>query len=117
MGQEVTGGASVAQGTQAPPTPTPTTPTPASAKPATTPAANAALVLDINVKDLTWMKVSADGNVVLSDNIRPGSTQHFAATTKLDVVIGNAGGASLKINGRDLPSLGQTGTVRELVIN
>jgi cytoskeleton protein RodZ len=101
------------------------TPAPVSTPPATTPPARTAppatpatgaLVLDVTVKELTWMKIATDGNIIVSDNLPAGTTQHVTATTKIDITIGNAGGASLKINGRDVPTLGQTGVVRELSI-
>lgn len=117
--------------TQSPaPTPIPvTTPTaPAAAPPVAPPAAiqlpatapatsgPAALVLDVNVIDLSWVKITTDGNVVLSDNLAAGSTRRFTATSSIDVSIGNAGGTSLTINGREIPALGGTGRVRQLSI-
>jgi cytoskeletal protein RodZ len=96
--------------------PPPTTPVPSSPAPQPTAPKATALVLDINVKDLTWIKVATDGTVVLADNLQAGTMQHFTAGSRIDVQIGNAAGASLKINGRDVPSLGQSGVVREFTI-
>jgi cytoskeleton protein RodZ len=76
----------------------------------------AALVLDIDVTDLSWVKIATDGNVVLSDTLTPGSTRRFTATSSIDVSIGNAGGTSLKINGREIAGLGGAGRVREFTI-
>jgi cytoskeletal protein RodZ len=76
----------------------------------------APLVLDIDVTDLSWVKISTDGNVVLSDNLTPGSTRRFTAISSIDVSIGNAGGTSLKINGREIAGLGGAGRVREFTI-
>jgi cytoskeleton protein RodZ len=87
--------------------------------PATVPppsAGPAALVLDIDVTDLSWVKIATDGNVVLSDTLTPGSTRRFTATSSIDVSIGNAGGTSLKINGREIAGLGGAGRVREFTI-
>jgi cytoskeleton protein RodZ len=50
-----------------PPPPQAAAPTPAAPK-------ATALILDINVKDLTWTRVATDGNIVLNDNLQPGST-------------------------------------------
>jgi cytoskeleton protein RodZ len=88
--------------------------TPAAVPPAST--GPAALVLDIDVTDLSWVKIATDGNVVLSDNLTPGSTRRFTATSSIDVSIGNAGGTSLKINGREIAELGGAGRVREFTI-
>jgi hypothetical protein len=73
-------------------------------------------VLDINVTDLSWVKITTDGNVVLSDNLTAGATRRFTATSSIDVSIGNAGGTSLRINGREISALGETGRVREFSI-
>jgi cytoskeleton protein RodZ len=95
------------------PAPAPQPPRPAAATPAAGPAA---LVLDLDVKDLSWVRITADGNVVLNDNLTAGSTRRFTAASSIDVSIGNAGGTSLKINGREIPALGGAGRVREFTI-
>lgn len=104
--------------TQAPapaaPVPTPAATTPPAAILASPPAAT--LVLDVDVKDLTWIKVTTDGAVTLNDNLPAGTKQRFTAASSLTVIIGNAGGAGFKINGRDMPALGKTGEVREFTI-
>jgi cytoskeleton protein RodZ len=74
------------------------------------------LVLDVDIKDVTWIRVSADGAVVLADNLQAGATRRFSAERSLDITIGNAAGVSLKINGRDLGQLGTNGRVREIRI-
>ena len=90
-----------------PPAPPPTTPPVVEKSP---------LVMDIDVKDLSWIKVTTDGNVALSENLQPGAKQHFTATSSIDMMIGNAGGASITINGREVGALGKSGEVRQLTI-
>ncbi len=85
-------------------------------KAAAPPAAATSLVVDLNVKDLSWIKVTTDGNVALSDNLTAGTNQRFTATSSIDLAIGNAAGVSLTINGREVGTLGQTGQVREITI-
>jgi cytoskeletal protein RodZ len=74
------------------------------------------LVLDFDVSDLSWIKIITDGTVALSDNVQAGSKQHFTAKSTIDVMIGNAGGASFAINGRNLGLLGKSGEVRQVTI-
>ena len=90
--------------------------------PAEPPAATAspfaahALVLEVEVKELTWIRVSTDGTVALNESISPGTTRRFSAERTIDVTLGNAGGATMKINGRDMGQLGAKGQVREFKI-
>lgn len=74
------------------------------------------LALDVNVKDATWIQISADGTVVLNETLPAGSTRRFSAERSIDVKIGNAAGATMKINGRDMGPLGGIGQVREFTI-
>jgi cytoskeleton protein RodZ len=75
-----------------------------------------ALVLELDVKELTWIRVSTDGMVALNDSVSPGTTRRFSAERSIDITLGNAGGATLKINGRDMGQLGARGQVREFKI-
>lgn len=74
------------------------------------------LVLDVDIKDSTWIQIAADGTIVLADNLQPGTSRRFSADRSLEVTIGNAAGASLKINGRDMGVLGANGRVRQFRI-
>lgn len=84
--------------------------------PASPPSTNSALAVDVNVTDSTWMKVTTDGTIALSEVLQPGTNRRFSAERSIDVVIGNAAGATMQINGRDLGQLGTTGRVREFKI-
>jgi cytoskeletal protein RodZ len=89
--------------------------TPAEPVPAA-PAQTSALALDVDVRDTTWIYISTDGTVVLSEVLAAGSTRRFSAERSIDIKIGNAGGATMKINGRDMGPLGGSGQVREFTI-
>jgi len=94
-----------------------TTPSSRPVQPATPPApANSALAVDVNVTDSTWMKVTTDGTIALSEVLQPGTNRRFSAERSIDVIIGNAAGATMQINGRDLGQLGTSGRVREFRI-
>jgi cytoskeletal protein RodZ len=100
--------------------PTATTATTAAPSPvevapaATTPFA--ALVLEVDVKELTWIRIATDGNVALNDSVSAGTVRRFSAERSIDVTLGNAGGTSMKINGREMGQLGARGQVRQFRI-
>jgi cytoskeleton protein RodZ len=99
----------------APPSP-PVVVTAPEPEPVAPPVETPPLVLDLDIKDLSWIKIITDGTVALSDNLQPGSKHHFTAKSSIDVMIGNAGGASLTINGREVGAVGKSGEVRQLTI-
>lgn len=74
------------------------------------------LALDVNAKNQTWIKVTTDGTVVFSDVLQSGTERRFSAERSIHITIGNAAGATIKVNGRDLGQLGTEGQVRELRI-
>jgi hypothetical protein len=89
------------------------------AKPAATsasPFASAPLVLEVDIKELTWIRIATDGAVALNDSVAPGTVRRFLAERSIDVTLGNAGGANMKINGRDMGQLGARGQVRQFKI-
>jgi cytoskeleton protein RodZ len=88
------------------------------ATPASPPSvpSTSALAVDVKVIDSTWMKVTTDGTVALSEILEPGTNRRFSAERSIDVIIGNAAGATMQINGRDLGQLGTSGRVREFRI-
>ena len=91
-----------------------TTPEPEPAPPAT----NEALAIEMEAKETTWIKVTADGNLVNAGEIlKRGMTRRFTAQTSIDLIIGNAdGGLTLKINDQQSKPLERSGQVRELNI-
>jgi transcriptional regulator with XRE-family HTH domain len=62
-------------------------------------------------EDVSWLRVVADGRRVFEGFIRAGERREWEATTSLQLVIGNAGGVRVQVNGRDLGLLGAPGEV------
>ena len=92
-------------------------PSPAETKPApASPFASAPLVLDVDVRELTWIRIATDGAVALNDSVSSGTVRRFLAERSIEVTLGNAGGTSMKINGRDMGQLGARGQVRQFKI-
>ena len=107
-----------------PPTPPATTVPPVTMIPVTPPQPAAAvtstptpaLVLDVDVTERSWVKVTADGTVAQSGELPAGTTRRFTANNSIALSVGNAGGTSVKINGRDSGPLGPPGRVRQYTI-
>ncbi|MCS7236457.1 MAG: DUF4115 domain-containing protein [Armatimonadota bacterium] len=65
----------------------------------------------LTAEDVSWLRVVADGRRVFEGFIRAGERREWEATASLQVVIGNAGGVRVHVNGRDLGLLGAPGEV------
>jgi cytoskeletal protein RodZ len=76
-----------------------------------------AFMLEITGKEKCWISINSDGSSVLSRTIQPGEVLSFNASQKLLVIVGNAGGISLKINGKMAKPLGKSGEVIKVLIN
>jgi cytoskeletal protein RodZ len=75
------------------------------------------LRIDIEAKEATWIKVTADGTAITAGEIlEPGMTRRFTAQNSIDLSVGNAAGVSLKINDIEAKPLGRAGQVREISI-
>ena len=90
------------------------------AKPAPIPASspsNASVVIELEVREESWFKLSSDGSdVVNSEVLAPGTTRRYTAANSMNVSIGNAAGVALRVNGQPVSSLGRTGQVRNILI-
>lgn len=107
-----------------PPPPVSTTPSPtlppaatAAVPPAPQPAvgnsSSPLLVLDVDISELSWIKVTADGTVAQNGELPPGTSRRFTANNSVVLSVGNAGGTNVRINGRDPGPLGPSGAVRQ----
>jgi cytoskeleton protein RodZ len=73
--------------------------------------------LEFEVLQECWVSVTRDGSRVLVKILQPGDDQSFSATDRFFVVLGNAGGVRLKINGQAVKPLGKEGEVVKVLIN
>jgi cytoskeleton protein RodZ len=80
-------------------------------------AAKPALQLELAATEKCWISIDRDGSSALRKLLEPGEVQIFDAEEKFWLVIGNAGGIKLKINGKPLKQLGLPGEVRRLLID
>jgi cytoskeleton protein RodZ len=115
----VTSAAPVTVPTAALPAPPPSPP-PAKAVPipAQAPSAsNAAVVIELQVQEESWFKLSSDGSDVVASEVLPaGTTRRYTAANSMNVSIGNAAGVALRVNGQPVSSLGRNGQVRNMTI-
>jgi cytoskeletal protein RodZ len=75
--------------------------------------------LDVYVSpNPTWMSIEADGNLVYSGVLLPDSVQSFNAKQSISVTSGKGNETFVKINGKDMGTLSNDGTVvRDVMYN
>jgi len=79
--------------------------------------ASAGHVLIVRAQETTWLSVRVDQKDPREVLLQPGQTARFEAQTTFHVVVGNAGGVTLSLDGAPLPPLGRSGeVVRDLVL-
>ncbi|HYK92007.1 MAG TPA: RodZ domain-containing protein [Acidobacteriota bacterium] len=99
------------------PSPAPTTVAASTAQIIQTPVPPGAIRLEFEVLQECWVSVNRDGDRVLEKILEPGDEQAFNASQRFFVVLGNAGGVRLKINGKQAKPLGKPGEVVKVLIN
>jgi cytoskeleton protein RodZ len=81
------------------------------------PASTGSVVVELEVQEESWFKLSSDGSdVVPSEVLAPGTVRRYTASNSMDLSIGNAAGVTLRVNGQPVTSLGRAGQVRNLTI-
>jgi len=90
-----------------------------SAVPAQTPppvvaaaASNAALRVGLSADEKTWISISSDGKNVFSNSLEPHETKLVEASAKVRLLVGNAGGVEISLNGKPIGPIGPRGQVR-----
>ncbi len=78
--------------------------------------ATAKLRIRFEVLQTCWTSVTADNRKVLAQQLNPGDTRDFSADESILVVLGNAGGVRLTINGKPAKALGKPGDVVKVLI-
>jgi len=97
-------------------TPAPTSPV--VPNPANVPAATQeGLTAQLVFTQTCWIEVRADGQPPIQGEFTAGTTKEVKGTSKIELVsVGNAGGLSVTLNGKALPSLGKAGEVLHNVV-
>jgi len=63
----------------------------------------------------TWLSISADGNVIYSGVLEPGSAKAFEAKESITVTSAKGNETFIKLNGKDLGALGGVGAISDVV--
>jgi hypothetical protein len=76
------------------------------------------LKLEIQTSDSVWISILVDGKTTQEYLFPPNRKRTFAAKDQFSITMGNAGGATFRLNGKEMGSLGRRGSVvRNIVIN
>ena len=67
--------------------------------------------LTVSVESMTWMQVMADGVVIFQQVLQPGARETWLARKEITLWLGDAGGVSLDVNGRQLSAPRKRGEV------
>ena len=67
--------------------------------------------LRIVANEETWLSIDVDGAGSRSVILQPGETRTWTASDGFTLTVGNAGGITLVLDGRELPTLGKSGQV------
>ncbi|MEX2304087.1 MAG: RodZ domain-containing protein [Bryobacterales bacterium] len=78
---------------------------------------NRSIQLELKLTDRAWVRVVADGERVLEDNLEAGFEQTIRADDSVQLFIGNAGGVKVALNGESMPPIGPTGHVRRVDVS
>jgi cytoskeletal protein RodZ len=82
-----------------------------------TAAPNTALRIEFEVTEKCWVSIDSDGGPVVRKLLEPGQAQSFNASERFYIIVGNAGGVHLKINGKPAKPLGKPGEVVKMLID
>lgn len=100
----------------APPVSAPAEPAASAPDPATPAPAARTVSVELHADANCWVKITADGRLVLSRNLTAGESQTFQADREIAVQFGNAGAITWTVNGKPAKPLGNPGDVRTATI-
>jgi len=75
------------------------------------------LELTVEASNPVWVSVSAGESTLFSGLMNPSESKKFSLEAPLKVILGNAGGVRLQVNGQVFSSLGKTGERKTLEIS
>jgi len=75
---------------------------------------NAAVRVELTAAEQVWVSVRSDGRSIFSGVLEPNQSRTVDANATVTLVIGNAGGVSVQLNGKPIGSLGLRGQVRNV---
>lgn len=76
------------------------------------PAGSAAVQVELVVAEPVWVSVERDGHPIYQGELQPNEIRTLAANNEITLKLGNAGGLTILLNGKPIPSPGPKGQVR-----
>jgi cytoskeleton protein RodZ len=70
------------------------------------------LRVGLSADEKTWISISTDGKNVFSNALEPHETRVVEASEKVRLLIGNAGGVEISLNGKPIGPVGPRGQIR-----
>lgn len=103
--------------TETPPAPAPPANVPAAAvqTPENQPPVKKKHILMISANDTTWVQVVMDGAEKKEALMKKGDSAEYEARQTVSVIVGNAGGVTMKFDGKELPA-GKKGAVLRITL-
>jgi cytoskeleton protein RodZ len=80
--------------------------------PETEPAGSSAVQVELVVAEPVWVSVERDGHAIYQGELQPNEIRTLAANSEIILKLGNAGGLTILLNGKPIPSAGPKGQVR-----
>jgi len=98
----------------APAAPAPVAPEPSAlvSQPAPAAADAAHVRVGLSADETTWVSISSDGKNVIAQALEPHETKIVEASSKVRLLVGNAGGVEISLNGKPIGPIGPRGQVR-----
>lgn len=75
------------------------------------------LSLKINAIDTSWMRIMIDNKFNDEFVLNPSLTKLLKAKSNFSILIGNAGGIELVLNGKKLPKIGKKGEIKNIKVD
>jgi cytoskeletal protein RodZ len=72
------------------------------------------VMVEVTVRDASWVKIIADGKTVFEGTLPKGSRRNWSAKQKVTVSTGNAGGVLVAFNNGKAQQMGELGQVEEV---
>jgi cytoskeleton protein RodZ len=76
------------------------------------PSAGASVRVSLSADEKTWISISSDGKYIFANSLEPHETKIIEASEKVRLLIGNAGGLEITLNGKPIGPIGPKGQVR-----
>jgi len=73
---------------------------------------SAPIRVSLSADEATWISVSSDGKNIFANALQPHETKVVEASEKVRLLIGNAGGVEISLNGKSIGPVGPRGQIR-----